>query len=59
MEPILLKRGLRKSKGDSANLSAYSTKFNPTLTSADEPFNWIEPNKTSFKSQVYYDKREP
>ncbi len=32
-------------KGDTANLSAYSDEFNPTLTSADEPF--IEPDSTT------------
>lgn len=36
-------------KGNTANLSAYSDEFNPTLTSADEPF--IKPDSTTTLAQ--------
>ncbi|BEG57337.1 hypothetical protein NHP21005_10250 [Helicobacter sp. NHP21005] len=36
-------------KGDGANLSAYSTKFNPALTSADEPLSVLEDSTKGLK----------
>ncbi|WP_104691084.1 putative barnase/colicin E5 family endoribonuclease [Helicobacter heilmannii] len=44
-------------KGDSANLSAYSTKFNPALTSADEPLSTPHSTKPPLKAQEIADTR--
>ncbi|WP_285653285.1 hypothetical protein, partial [Helicobacter ailurogastricus] len=43
-------------KGDSANLAAYSAKFDPTLTSVDEPVSSTKDTSTSGLKQVESEK---